>query len=262
MSCSAYLANLVAFADGLTTSPHPNIPVPVSRVGSGGITIAQTDSGTLNLVDLPGFAFPGAGGAMGNFNVGTKPTGVYTDYLVAAAKWREQWVFRDLQGYQAGFAFLLWSYLSGGGLTPAERAALIAEATANGTTYQIADERFNYKLLPASNDNSLKKPASCVSARSLYHLWNVVGGTVGASPVGALFAERLAGPNKTVDHWLLSANYQPPAGTTEVLWQKRTAGIPQDLYDFLQIYLFGAAPIGSLTGGRYVFSPYKPVDLV
>ncbi|NOY28035.1 MAG: hypothetical protein GXP62_19395 [Oligoflexia bacterium] len=260
MSCNAYLANLVAFADGLTTSPHPNIPVPAGPTGSGGITTAQTDSGSLNLVDLLGFVFPGPGGAM--FNVGTKPTAVYTDYLVAAAKWREQWVFRDLPGYQAGYAFLLWSYINGGGLTPAERAALIAEAKANGTVYQIADERFNYKLLPAANDNSLKKPASCVSVRSLYHLWNVVGGTVGASPVGALFTERLTGPDKTVDHWLLSANYQPPAGTTEVLWQKRAVGVPQDLYDFFQIYLFGAKPIGSLSGGRYVQSPYKPVDLV
>lgn len=271
MSCADYLTKVRAFATGLEDSDHPNIQPPDDD-GSGGPEPVQTDHGGMNLTDLKNFVAPGRNRDLGPIQTGGDPATVYTAYRQQSSDWLEQWVVRGEGSLDDEKSWKLWTKVSSSILDEHEKAALQSEPGSG--LYKLADMSFTYKLM--NRDALPPAPAAqgCAATRSLFHLWNVVGGRVGVGPVGALFRERYddGGQHQYIDHWILRENYQPPRGTTEVLFEPKTGGVPGHLKGFLQAYVFpvpppapGAdGPIGPydlVEAGRYVLCTYTPEPL-
>ena len=272
MTCATYLTALTTFAAPLAVSDHKKVKAPSSMKTAGAAIRVQTDGGTFNLVPVPGLAFPGPGGLLGDFLAGQGVSTTYTTWLPGLsgglATWQEDWVIRDLAGFSKPPELQLWSKVSGDALDEAERAVLLAEATAAGELYQLATMSFRYQKVPTTQQINLAPVAStfgCTPDRVAFALWPLVDHLVGAAPTAALLREDVPGTGKRVDHWLLGSGWQPPAGTTQALWVKAAAA-PTDLKAWLQMY-FPAAGSGPFLAtnvrgdSRYVQIQYSVAPL-
>jgi hypothetical protein len=266
MSCVDYLPALATFAAPLAVARHNNVQEPISTARSAGATIrVQTDQGTFNLVPVPGLAFPGPGGLLGDFLAG-QAASTYTTWLPGGAggsdSWQEEWVVRDPATFADPPTLQLWSKVSGDLLDDAELAVLRAEALAQGLGYQRATMTFSYKKVPSTQQiNAAPAPVACLPFRAAFALWPVVDHKVGLVPTAALLREDVPGTGRRVDHWLLGSGWRPPAGTAQALWVRASAA-PLSLKAWLLSYFpaAGAGAFGSQNkraDSRYVQVQYS-----